>query len=245
MLSLAPPLSSSSIVLDNACGPGIVTGEIFKLPLSMQPEQIHAADFSPKMIQALKLKSRQPGLQGSQWQSVHTHILDAQDLGAFQDDMFTHSFMNFAVFMLPDPVKAACEIHRTLMPGKGTAVVTSWAELGYLYVFQNAQRSVRPDAPCFQGPISPEWMTETKLRSVLESGGFLSSNITITPLTAWLDMQEWSSGLKTVTSSLKSLMTRGWTEEERDQFSANLEQGFKDAMNDRAKMEAWVAVARK
>jgi ubiquinone/menaquinone biosynthesis C-methylase UbiE len=51
-----------------------------------------------------------------------------QDL-TFPDEMFTHSFTNFAIFSLPDneAARAASHIYRTLKPG-GTAAITTWAE---------------------------------------------------------------------------------------------------------------------
>jgi hypothetical protein len=42
-----PPITSDSIILDNACGPGIVSGQITKsLPSNTTP-QFFAADLSP------------------------------------------------------------------------------------------------------------------------------------------------------------------------------------------------------
>jgi ubiquinone/menaquinone biosynthesis C-methylase UbiE len=39
------PQSPDSVVLDNACGPGAVTGEIFaRVPLDSQPKAIYATD---------------------------------------------------------------------------------------------------------------------------------------------------------------------------------------------------------
>lgn len=245
LLTLGPPTTSASVVLDNACGPGIVTGEILNLPQSMRPAQIHAADFSPKMIEALRAKCDQTRPDGKLWQAVRPLVLDAEDLNAYGDNMFSHSFMNFALFLLPNPEKGIAEIYRTLAPGTGKAFVTTWAELGYLYVFQNAQLVVKPDAPVFRGPLNPEWMTEAKLRSVMEAGGFNPSKINISRTTSWLDMSEWSTGLKTMSNALKSMITTGWTDREKDLFSMELQKCLHKARNDQIEMKAWIAVATK
>ena len=116
-------------ILDNAYGPGIVTGEIRKnLPPSNIP-QIHAVDFSPRMIDELRHKA-----EFEKWTHVNAAVMDAENL-TFEDDKFSHSITNFGIFLFLDPVKAAAEIYRTLQPGD-VAVVTSWSKLGWLDLLQ-------------------------------------------------------------------------------------------------------------
>ncbi|KAK3172611.1 hypothetical protein OEA41_005935 [Lepraria neglecta] len=60
-LRLAPPLASNSVVLDNACIPGFVTGEIESLLSAGARSKIHAVDFAPAMITTLKPKAEAEG----------------------------------------------------------------------------------------------------------------------------------------------------------------------------------------
>jgi hypothetical protein len=60
LLSISSPLNPSSIIHDNASGPGIVTGEILQLPRfthSTNHPSIHATDISPAMIRALEARA--------------------------------------------------------------------------------------------------------------------------------------------------------------------------------------------
>ncbi len=176
LLTLTPPLGGDAVVLDNACGPGIVTEEILKLDSQRSDGRhqikVYAVDMAPSMIASMKNKCSIKG-----WTNVECEVMNAQDL-TFADGMFNQIFMNFGIFFLPDAEKGAAQIHRTLKPG-GVAVVTSWAKLGFLLNFHEAQKRIRPDMPLFTVPWSDDWQSEWKLRHVLEAGGFKAQNIEI------------------------------------------------------------------
>lgn len=116
-----PPITASSYILDNACGPGIVSAEIKVL----HPDaRIMATDFSPAMIDEVQARIKSQG-----WKNVTTDVLDARDLSCLPDEKFTHVFMNLG---LPAPgdreesVTAVREVFRVLKPG-GVAMFSSWA----------------------------------------------------------------------------------------------------------------------
>jgi len=58
LIALVPPISQTSIVLDNASGPEIITGEILKQSVASDPPpHIYATNISPAMIQILRKKN--------------------------------------------------------------------------------------------------------------------------------------------------------------------------------------------
>lgn len=176
MLSCSPTPDAGSIILDNACGSGQLAFEALELfPSSGSPRpKIHAVDIAPKMVELLKQKAGKAELPGS---VLETGVMDAQDI-SFPDNTFTHSYMNFGIFFLPDGARGAAEIHRTLRPG-GTAFVSSWEHLGYVSHIRAAQKAVRPNDELFQLPFPEEWCKEEKLRETLVAGGFAPEKIKI------------------------------------------------------------------
>ena len=81
LITLRPKaLSPTSVVLDNACGPGTVTGEIFaNLPPESLPQTIYATDDLAKMIEMLNKKKA----GGTQWDRVKSSVVDSRDLNIF------------------------------------------------------------------------------------------------------------------------------------------------------------------
>jgi ubiquinone/menaquinone biosynthesis C-methylase UbiE len=253
LLVLGPALTQQSVVLDNACGHGIVTGEILNLPAARRPAVIHAADFSPKMIEILRDKASSgdgvDGVDSQKWTSVRSVVMDAQNLDGYANDMFTHSYTNFGIFIFPDPEKAAKEIHRTLKPNGGITIVTSWKTLGYASVFQRAAQAVRADAPAYHGPMSAEWLTDAKLRAVMEAGGFKPGDIEISSTSASLVMSDFahSSFMKMMSSNIVKVISDGWTSDDRSKLEKQVEKEMESSAErkETVEMEAWVALARK
>jgi ubiquinone/menaquinone biosynthesis C-methylase UbiE len=249
LLTLCPSLTPQSVVLDNACGPGIVTGEILSLPAARLPAALHAADFSPKMIDMLRAKASGDHVDAQKWSNVRAVVKDAQNLDGYANNMFSHSFTSFAIFIVPDPVKAVEEVYRTLQPDGGVAVITSWGMLGYASVFQRAAQAVRPDAPAYHGPISSEWLTEAKLRAVMVAGGFKPGDIEISSTSAPLEMSEFahSACMMQMTSCIAMQITRGWSDGDKASFHEQVRKELAGSVERResVEMKAWVALARK
>ena len=239
VIKRTPPITSDSVILDNACGPGIVTGQIIKESNSNPTPQFFAADLSPAMLEQLRKHD---------WASkVQAEVMDAQDL-KYPDDKFTHSFTNFALMGLPDPLKAAQQIYRTLKPG-GTAALTTWKHLGYMIIFHEAQRKVKPDSEFLPGPraIAGEWMGDTKFRSTLEAAGFQAQDIEITTETATMSSDMWGAGLELMKNKLVSDIVQGWTDKEKEEYNIALKEQFEleHAHPRPTEVVAWAAVARK
>jgi len=154
LLTLSPPLTPNSVIHDNAAGPGIITGGILRLPQFSQGSfpTIHATDYSPAMIRALEARAVRDGWPNS---VVKAQVMNSMDLSTFADNTFTHTYMAAAIFLIPDPTQAIAEIKRTLRPG-GVGLVTSFEKHGFVQVFQDAQKAIRPDAPAWEGPLPAE-----------------------------------------------------------------------------------------
>lgn len=237
LISLMPPISSTSIVLDNASGPGIVTQKIIQQSISASTAPtIFAADISPAMIELLKQKN---------FPTVKADVMDAQEL-SYHDNTFTHVFMNMAIFLLPEPEKGAREIYRTLKPG-GVAIVTSGKQAGWVRIFQAAQKKVHSEVQLWQGPLDEEWSRDSKLRCVLIAGGFKVENISITTT----EFSQLSSTLGNFLNNMKDsstkMITKDWSDIEKQQFEVGLQEEFKKTVSNPEELEvvAWVAVARK
>jgi len=125
LLNICPKIVPGSIIHDNACGTGVVTNEIMKaIPSAVNRNSgisIHVTNLSPEMVEACQIMIHEHG-----WSDmVNVSLMGMQSL-TFPDEMFTHSFANFAIFSLPDDETAqtASHIYRTLKPG-GTAALTT------------------------------------------------------------------------------------------------------------------------
>ncbi|MCJ1248963.1 hypothetical protein MMC30_006184 [Trapelia coarctata] len=162
LLTLLPPLPASVLIHDNCCGIGQVADELLKLHPDIR---IRATDISQNMIDIVNSQIQTRGWEGK----VSAAVMDGQDL-KFEEGVFDISVTNYGIFFFPDPVKGAREIWRTLKLG-GTAVVTAWEFIGFLPVFWEVQRIIRP-AREVSAPTLTEWTRREKLEGVLREGGF-------------------------------------------------------------------------
>ena len=233
------PITKSSVVLDNAAGPGILTGELIKqIPPSELPE-LHAADFSPAMIRVLDAKG-----WGAKF-GVKAVVMDAQDL-KYPDDMFTHVFMNLGIFALPEPLKGTKQIFRVLKSG-GIALVTTLRGTGWLPPFQKAQKRIRPDVPEFQGMLPPDWAKSEKIRTLLEQGGFEPKNVEVREAGTTMDMGRFSMNQKPIIKMAREFIVKGWTDEEATAFDKALAEELEIEENSGIPkaMDVWVGIGTK
>ena len=249
LLSLSPPITPSSVIHDNAAGPGVVAGEILRLPqftevAGAKYPTIHATDFSPAMIQALEARAAREG-----WPDgvVKAQTMDSMDLVGLADDTFTHSYMASAIFLVPDPARTMAEIRRTLRPG-GVALVTTFERQGFNELFRDVQRAVRPHAPSWKGLIPEEWLTEKKLRAVAESGGFEAAKVEIRRYSTWMAGEVWSKpGLASLKEVFTKSITNGWSDEDRASFERKLREHVESekVKGTRYEVKIFVALATK
>lgn len=189
------------------------------------------------MIEQLKLKG---------WEGVEAEVMDSQDL-RYHDKLFTHSFMNMGIFLLPDAQKGAREIYRTLKPS-GVALITSIKKVGWIKLFQTAQQEIKPGVPLWKGPLAEEWSTKEKLVDVVVAGGFKREDVRIESCEARMS-SEGIGGFMTdfMKEKMTALVTEGWAEDETERFKVVLERELKKALEEPYTMEvdSWIAVAKK
>ena len=145
--TITPPLTSTSYILDNACGTGVFTEEVIaRIP----DAHIMASDIAPGMARKVRDLAKSRG-----WSNVETAVQDMRDLDQFGDETFTHVVTNFALVMLKeqdDLLKTAKELYRVLQDG-GVCVTTSWAGMFHLLHGHNFLRG--NTAPCNTCLVSP------------------------------------------------------------------------------------------
>ena len=247
LLAQSPIVDPSSVVLDNACGTGIITQEIlqnFSTIGSPRPK-IRAVDIAPSMISNLTNVASQRGWMGGVDGLLESSTMDAQEL-TFPDNTFTHSYTNFGIFFVPEPEKAAAHIYRTLQPG-GRAYVTSWSKLGYLPAMQSAQSAVRPDTPPFEIPIDKEWFHQKKLQQVLESGGFDAAKMAIQKMQVFFRGENLDDLVDILKLAFSKFSTEDWDDEEKEKWCLALRESLTEEQkaSARIEMEAFVAIAEK
>lgn len=168
VLEICPQFHPGSSIHDNACGTGIITQEILqKVPTSTEPPlTIACTDVAPAMIDlARDIIKVNPGST-----ALSFEVMSGESL-TFPDEHFTHSITNLGILFFPNPLKGAQEILRTLKPG-GTAIVTSWANLGYIDAIHQAQKVIRPNDELIRMPIPEEWYQASHLEKTLREAGF-------------------------------------------------------------------------
>ncbi|KAK3295546.1 S-adenosyl-L-methionine-dependent methyltransferase [Chaetomium fimeti] len=193
---LADAGAPGSVVLDNACGTGIVTEEL----LLRQPPTttttttttsptspsatIHAVDAAPNMVTLAQHKLSTLPPQPNH--TITTHTMPGEHL-AFPDHTFTHSITNLGILFFASGPAGAAEIYRTLRPG-GIAVVSTWTDLGYIGpVVQAAQRIVRPGEEVYKLPVAGEWLEGGYLRRVMAGGGFGEAGVEMVEMVGGVD----------------------------------------------------------
>ena len=91
VLSTSPPITDSSYILDNACGPAIVTEQI---KVQNPNVRIMASDLSPAMIEEVTQRIKVEG-----WNNMETATLDVRSLSSLKDDTFTQYVLRKPIFL--------------------------------------------------------------------------------------------------------------------------------------------------
>ncbi|KAJ9655648.1 hypothetical protein H2198_005546 [Neophaeococcomyces mojaviensis] len=235
LVSMSPPFSDGSVVLDNACGTGIVTEEIQRhLQSTTQGTdgninvQVYGADAAPPMVEIFQAKVKHAKENGT-WPnlkivSLRTVPAEELDETIVPSNSITHSYMNFGLFFCTDPVKAAGHIYRSLAPG-GTAFITSWADLGYINAMRKTEKSCDPDSAELRMPFDEQWENPAYVKEVLQKAGFEQDNIKVVQEDSFFrakDMNEMAS-LHTDLFTMLIRGPKGWASEDaRKQWTSKL-----------------------
>jgi ubiquinone/menaquinone biosynthesis C-methylase UbiE len=243
-LQWLPPLSSSLRILDNACGPGIVTRLILDRASELgvvPPPHITAIDFAPGMISQLEIHKSE-----LEWNTVESRVLDAQRLEGIANDNFDAIFMNFGIFTLPNAELGAREMQRVLKPG-GTAIVTTWKILGVVDLLVRAVRAIRPEDEWRVFPVSKDWFTAEKVTNTMISGGFEESKVHLHVVRSTWQSSSIEELVDAMSGPFWERIWECWTEEEKGRWRSEVERQMTEKERSECSLDvvAWVCVAVK
>lgn len=219
---LADVGAPGSVVLDNACGTGIVTEEIIKRCRTQESAEsgttaaatVYLADAASNMVD-IALRKLQSLAEEERF-TVTGHVMPGERL-VFEDNTFTHSITNLGILFYKDGPAGSRELYRTLSPG-GVAVVTTWTDLGYLEpIIKPAQAEVRPDDPPYQLPLSLDWLSASHLESVLAQGGF--GDVRVSEMKAHYGAETLEELVGLLAHSFR-IVCKAWSDDEKTRFRA-------------------------
>ncbi|KAF2837235.1 S-adenosyl-L-methionine-dependent methyltransferase, partial [Patellaria atrata CBS 101060] len=212
-LPLLPPITSSSVVHDNACGTGGVT-EVILNSQDWKGElpRIYGTDIAEGMLKQFDAKIEKNG-----WgERVTTQAMEGSDLSALPDSTFTHSICNMGYFAFKDGIAGAKHMYRTLAPG-GVLVVTGWSKPRTVELAHLTQKVVRPDEPvCW--PLSEDWKNPKKGMGALAEGGFKEDNMEVKYFTATGDVGSGETIIGAMTHGFGRMFRQGYSEEETERW---------------------------
>lgn len=239
ILPLLPPITTASVIHDNACGPGIITFDIIAQCSNsgIDPPTIYATDFNKGMIDAL-----QSTIDAGNLKTVTAQVMDGSDLSQFRDDQFTHSITNFGIFTFPDAVAGVKHVFRTLKPG-GVTAITTWKYPGNIFFTNEVLQELAPGREEWF-PVR-EWTQEVKLRGILEEGGFDRRNIEFLEKRTLWNIEDFDTTVELFNGPFWDHLKNGLTEEQKTGWLAAVKKALKARNGKGIDMIAWVAIARK
>ncbi|KAI3333930.1 S-adenosyl-L-methionine-dependent methyltransferase [Ustulina deusta] len=249
------PLStytSTTRILDSACGPGIVSKLLLSpspayisvpgLPIN-PPPQVTGIDLSESMIEQYKANASALG-----WATSEAYVQDSQDLSRFADTTFEAVVMSLGIFTLGDAVAGAREMYRVLKPG-GHAIVTTWKTRRPQALMSRVVETIRPGGSGGKAmDLDPKWLTSEHLATVMAAGGFKAESTRL-----YETAPNWSHGsLGGLLDALSSPMwtaqfCKGWSEEEMGRWTEEVANQLTDDERETYTLEmiAHVCVAQK
>ena len=182
-----------SRVLDVAAGPGTLA-----FIASAIGARVTAIDFSPDMIDRLRVRSAQEGAQ------IDARVGDGQAL-PYDDASFDHAFSMFGLMFFPDRAKGFRELRRVLVPG-GRAVVSSWVPADRVPWFGQlwgAMREFLPSLPL--GGPAPLSRPEECLAEMREGGFEAVEVVEVTHTQTYPSMRQLWAGTTRTTAPIALL----------------------------------------
>ncbi|KAJ3045755.1 hypothetical protein HDV00_007881 [Rhizophlyctis rosea] len=159
-------------ILDTATGTGnlpLKVAEAYTAAGLADQVEVEASDFAPGMIEILNQRVKENGYE----KIIKAEVADAQTLSN-PDEAFTHAFMIFGIFFLPDPMKGLRELHRSLVPG-GKATLTSWGATDMMRLSKEVMHRLNPGGTVeLGGSYGVDWSSPNYIGSLVEEAGFKS-----------------------------------------------------------------------
>ena len=174
--------------LDVAAGSGALS-----IPAARLGAQVLATDQSPVMLELLRARARQEGLD------IETRVMDGHAL-ELDDNSFDLAGSQFGVMLFPDMPKGIREMARVVKPG-GRVVIHAYGDphnIEFLGFLIGAVQSVRPDfngPPMDPPPLEFQLADPDRLHKELSAAGLKDVKVeTITETTehkTGKDLWEW------------------------------------------------------
>jgi SAM-dependent methyltransferase len=111
-IAAACSVSEDDLVLDVACGPGLVS-----CALASAARHVTGVDLTPAMIDRAKTRQREQGLDNLSWR-----LADASEL-PFGDDTFSLVVTRYSLHHVLDPAAVVDEMVRVAKPGGRVAII--------------------------------------------------------------------------------------------------------------------------
>ena len=187
---------SELVILDEACGTGIVSARLMAMlsSKSRQKLDLTMTDISKPIIEYTTRR-----ILRESWQGAKAVQADATDT-KLPDACFTHILLSFGPMVIHDWRSAIREIHRMLRPG-GVVAMSSWQEGGWLpdVTAALATDTTLPSAPDAHELLNafspgsqwdrPEWVTST----LSEEFGFEEIEVnSVARTSVFTGMEEWA-----------------------------------------------------
>ena len=225
----SPPITASSVVLDNACGTGIATAEILAhcQATATAAPRIHAVDLHPKMLDVMR-DTTLAGFPASSRDRVTVEAMNGQAL-SFPAETFSHSITCFGIFFFEDADQGLREIVRTLRPG-GQAVLTSWASVSWIKYVMSALNEIRPGQPPQPLPLDRRWAESEWMQQQLAGAGLRDVAVRALPVyNRQTDLDAFIDGTWDMTSPFR----KGWSADEVARWRPSMLKAFQTMGTDK------------
>ncbi|KAL2068628.1 hypothetical protein VTL71DRAFT_14965 [Oculimacula yallundae] len=237
------PITSSSIIHDNACGPGSATSVILA---NLEPEEefptIIGTDMVPGMIDAFNSSITTP--KSSSANKISALVMRSEEL-SFPDSHFTHSITNFSIFNFASPVVCVKEIYRTLKPS-GQAFITTWKDFAIGNVIHETQRRIRPDLPVM--PFSgAEYHDVDAVKDVMVEAGFEREGLEVLSPEVVVKGEDLEGLIGFACGPFTEKAREGWTSEEKGRWREVVLEILEERKKESGglRFEGWAILGRK
>jgi SAM-dependent methyltransferase len=212
LLPRLAPVTSQSIIHDNASGPATATGVLLSdAKIAAERPKLVCTDMVEAMINATKELVREKN-----WWNVESKVMKSDVATEFPDTYFSHSITNFSIFNFTDRVTAASEIYRTLRPG-GQVIVSTWKIFTVGEIIREAQRRIRPDSKPM--PFSgPDMYDGNAVLNVLVQGGFVREQLEVVAEEHSVTGEDLEGIIAFAKSPFTSGAREGWTDDEKESW---------------------------
>lgn len=179
-------VDNTSDVLEIATGSGALA-----LSLAKEVKSLLATDFSPGMLDILKIRVHEAGLT-----NVTFALMDGQEI-KLENNSMDGAACSFGLMLFPDRHKGFSELNRVVKPG-GKVLVSTWTnpdQFEALGIFMSSIQQAFPDMPKPDTPPPVLSLADpVKFKSEMENAGFREVEIHQTTRQTILDNfeQMWS-----------------------------------------------------